>query len=52
MGIQGQGAILNSQTSAYNADQNQADPFGSILGMGLGAMSGGVGTGLAKKFFS
>lgn len=32
MGIQGQGMILNSQTSAYNADQNSGLDVGGLLG--------------------
>lgn len=35
------GNILNSQTSAYNAGMAQADPFASIVGMGVGAWAGG-----------
>ena len=35
------GSILNSQTSAYNTAQSQADPFASIIGMGLGGWAGG-----------
>ena len=30
------GTIVNSQTSAYNAGMNQADPFAQIVGMGVG----------------
>jgi hypothetical protein len=41
MGIQGQGQILGSQTSVYNTAQSQADPFASIVGMGIGAYTGG-----------
>jgi hypothetical protein len=43
LGAAGQtmGGILNSQTSAYNTAQSQADPFASIVGMGLGAWAGG-----------
>lgn len=37
------GGILNSQTSVYNTAQSQADPFASIIGMGLGAYAGGFG---------
>lgn len=32
MGIRGQGAILNAQTSAYNADQNSGLDVGGLLG--------------------
>jgi hypothetical protein len=35
------GSILNSQTSAYNTAQSQADPFASIIGTGLGIYAGG-----------
>ena len=43
------GGILNSQTSAYNTAQSQADPFASIVGMGLGAYAGGFGGAMGKK---
>jgi hypothetical protein len=46
------GAILNSQTSAYNTAQSQADPFASIVGMGLGAYAGGFGGAAGKAFGS
>lgn len=36
------GTILNSQTSAYNTAQSQADPLASIIGMGVGAYTGGL----------
>ena len=49
MGIQGQGQILNSQTSVFNTAQSQADPFASIVGMGLGAYAGGFGGAMGKK---
>lgn len=42
------GGILNSQTSAYNTAQSQADPFASIVGMGLGAYAGGFGGAMGK----
>lgn len=48
MGIQGAGQILNSQTSVYNTSQSQADPFASIVGMGLGAYAGGYGSAAGK----
>lgn len=35
------GNILQSQTSAYNAGMQQADPFASIIGIGLGGWAGG-----------
>jgi hypothetical protein len=35
------GGIMNSQTSAYNAGMAQADPFATIVGMGVGAWAGG-----------
>ena len=35
------GNILNSQTSAYNAGMQQADPFATIIGMGVGGWAGG-----------
>jgi hypothetical protein len=43
------GTVLNSQTSAYNTAQSQADPFASIVGMGLGAYAGGFGGAMGKK---
>ena len=46
------GAILNSQTSAYNTAQSQADPLASIVGMGLGAYAGGFGGAAGKAFGS
>jgi hypothetical protein len=48
MGLTGQGQILGSQTSVYNTAQSQADPFASILGMGLGAYAGGFGGAMGK----
>jgi hypothetical protein len=42
------GGILNSQTSVYNTAQSQADPFASIVGMGLGAYAGGFGGAMGK----
>lgn len=42
------GAVLNSQTSAYNAGMQQADPLASIVGMGVGAWAGGGFKGLGK----
>lgn len=48
MGIQGQGQILNSQTSVYNTAQSQADPLASVIGMGLGAYAGGYGSAAGK----
>jgi hypothetical protein len=41
MGIQGAANILNSQTSVYNTDQSQADPFASIVGMAAGGWASG-----------
>lgn len=35
------GTVLNSQTSAYNAGLQQADPFATIVGMGIGGWAGG-----------
>jgi hypothetical protein len=49
MGIQGAGNILNSQTSVYNTDQSKADPFASIVGMGVGAYMGSPAGGAAVK---
>lgn len=51
LGAAGQtmGGILNSQTSAYNTAQSQADPFASIVGMGLGAYAGGFGGAMGKR---
>lgn len=43
------GGILNSQTSVYNTAQSQADPFASIVGMGLGAYAGGFGGAMGQK---
>jgi hypothetical protein len=40
------GGILGSQTSAYNTAQSKADPFASIIGMGVGAWAGGGFKGL------
>jgi len=49
MGITGAGNILNSQTSVYNTAQSQADPFASVIGMGLGAYAGGFGGAMGRK---
>ena len=49
MGLTGASNILNSQTSVYNTAQSQADPFASIVGMGLGAYAGGFGGAMGKK---
>jgi hypothetical protein len=35
------GTIVNSQTSAYNAGMQQADPFAQIVGMGVGGWASG-----------
>jgi len=43
------GGILNSQTSVYNTAQSQADPFASVIGMGLGAYAGGFGGAMGKR---
>jgi hypothetical protein len=43
------GSVLNAQTSVYNTAQSQADPFASIVGMGLGAYAGGFGGAMGKK---
>jgi hypothetical protein len=40
------GNVLSSQTSAYNAGMQQADPLASIVGMGVGAWAGGGFKGL------
>jgi hypothetical protein len=42
LGAAGQtmGNIVNSQTSAYNTAQSQADPFATIIGTGLGIYAG------------
>jgi len=45
----GLGNILGSQTSVYNTAQSQADPFASIVGMGLGAYAGGFGGAMGRK---
>ena len=42
------GNVLGSQTSVYNTAQSQADPFASIVGMGLGAYAGGFGGAAGK----
>ena len=34
-------SVLGSQTSVYNTAQSQADPFASIIGMGLGGWASG-----------
>lgn len=49
MGIQGAGNILNAQTSYANTMNSQADPFASVVGMGLGAYAGGFGGALGTK---
>ena len=49
MGITGAGNILNSQTSYANTLASQADPFASIVGMGLGAYAGGFGGAMGTK---
>jgi hypothetical protein len=43
------GSVLNSQTSVYNTAQSQADPFATVVGMGLGAYAGGFGGAMGKK---
>ena len=50
LGAAGQtmGNIVGSQTSVYNTAQSQADPFASIVGMGLGAYAGGFGGAAGK----
>jgi hypothetical protein len=42
-------SVLGSQTSVYNTAQSQADPFASIIGMGLGAYAGGFGGAMGAK---
>jgi len=42
-------SVLGSQTSVYNTAQSQADPFASIIGMGLGAYAGGFGGAAGAK---
>jgi hypothetical protein len=51
LGAAGQtmGNIVNSQTSVYNTAQSQADPFASVIGMGLGAYAGGFGGAMGKR---
>jgi hypothetical protein len=49
MGITGAGNILNSQTSYANTLASQADPFASVIGMGLGAYAGGFGGAMGTK---
>jgi hypothetical protein len=49
MGITGAGNILNAQTSYANTLASQADPFASIVGMGLGAYAGGFGGAMGRK---
>jgi hypothetical protein len=41
-------SVLGSQTSVYNTAQSQADPFASVIGMGLGAYAGGFGGAMGK----
>jgi hypothetical protein len=41
MGITGAGNILNAQTSYANTMNSQADPFATVVGMGLGGWAGG-----------
>ncbi len=41
MQIQGLGSVLSSQTSYANAISSQADPFATIVGMGLGGWASG-----------
>jgi hypothetical protein len=41
MQIQGLGSVLGAQTSYTNAMNSQADPFASIVGMGLGGWASG-----------
>lgn len=43
------GNVLQSQTSSYNAGMQQADPFATVLGMGLGAYAGGFGGAMGRK---
>jgi hypothetical protein len=43
------GSVLNSQTSVYNTAQSQADPFATVVGMGLGAYAGGFGGAMGKR---
>ena len=51
LGAAGQtmGNVLNSQTSVYNTAQSQADPFATVVGMGLGAYAGGFGGAMGKR---
>lgn len=49
MQIQGLGSVLSSQTSYANAMNSQADPFATVLGMGLGAYAGGFGSAAGAK---
>ena len=49
MGITGAGNILNAQTSYANTLASQADPFASIVGMGLGAYASGFGGAMGTK---
>lgn len=49
MQIQGLGSVLSSQTSYANAMNSQADPFATVLGMGLGAYAGGFGGAMGRK---
>jgi hypothetical protein len=49
MQIQGLGSVLGAQTSYTNAMNSQADPFASVIGMGLGAYAGGFGGAMGAK---
>ncbi len=49
MQIQGLGSVLNAQTSYANTMNSQADPFASVIGMGLGAYAGGFGGAMGAK---
>lgn len=41
MGITGAGNLLNAQTSMYNTAQSKADPFATIVGLGVGGFASG-----------
>lgn len=51
MGQAGQtmGTITGQQASTYNAAMQQSDPFGTILGMGLGGWASGGFKGLSDR---
>jgi hypothetical protein len=43
------GNVMSTQANVYNTAQSKADPFASVIGMGLGAYAGGFGGAMGKK---